>query len=73
MPVVGLSEQRNTSKPVDEQIKDFYARLASEVSSESSLAAPTAQQKNNAEEVYFVPEEQDEENYQFQNENFNHY
>lgn len=73
MPVVGMSEQRTKSKPVDEQIKDFYARLASEVSSESSLAAPTAQQKNSAEEVYFMPEEQDEENYQFQNENFNHY
>jgi hypothetical protein len=58
------------SKPVDEQIKEFYARLASEVSSESVLdhAVRTAPA-----EILFMPEEQDEENYQFHNENFNYY
>jgi len=30
-------EKETKSKPVDEQIKDFYARLASEMSSESLL------------------------------------
>jgi hypothetical protein len=60
------------SKPVDEQIKDFYARLASEISSESLLerGPPSSVQ---VEDVHFLPEEQDEENYQFHNENFNHY
>ena len=66
-------EKIQKSKPVDEQIKEFYAKLASEVSDESVAARNPVARSDIAPEIFFMPEEQDEENYQFHNENFNHY
>ena len=51
------------SRPVDEQIKEFYAKLASEVSEQSLAADEPVLKASLAQDIFFLPEEQDEENY----------